>query len=242
MDPAAPRYFSAYGRDVEVAESLLSFDAATRRLELSGGNRRDAKHRGTSEAIVELLTLSPGQSGRQIEDAIAGEEHTQKAVREALKALVSAKKVRRSPGARGAQLHWLTGGSSALQDHKKAQSGTVSNSVSAGQPSALSALIFDASISKNDHTPKMSASQDQRTQSAGHSPSALSALPARHALGGECVSASPYRGDDALTHTPPPADPRDPSDLIAPSRPGVIAEGLRIDPATGELLDPEDAL
>jgi hypothetical protein len=41
VDPAAPRYFSAYGRDVDVPESRLVFDPATRHLTLEGGSRAD---------------------------------------------------------------------------------------------------------------------------------------------------------------------------------------------------------
>ncbi|MFD1940547.1 hypothetical protein ACFSKW_54745, partial [Nonomuraea mangrovi] len=103
-DPAAPRYFSAYGRDVDVPESLLSFDHATRRLEIAGGSRKDAKTDSAAESILDFLTLSPNSSGRQIEDALA-EEHPQKAIREALKKLTNSGRVLTVDGPRRAKLH-----------------------------------------------------------------------------------------------------------------------------------------
>jgi hypothetical protein len=43
-DPASPRYFSAYGRDIDVPESLLTYDHATRRLTIHEGERRRKKN------------------------------------------------------------------------------------------------------------------------------------------------------------------------------------------------------
>ncbi len=42
-DPASPRYFSAYGRDVDVAETQLGYDPESRRLSVVGGTRQDAR-------------------------------------------------------------------------------------------------------------------------------------------------------------------------------------------------------
>jgi hypothetical protein len=39
-DDASPRYFSAYGRDVEVHEGRLEYDQAARRLAYAGGSRK----------------------------------------------------------------------------------------------------------------------------------------------------------------------------------------------------------
>jgi hypothetical protein len=105
-DPAAPRYFSAYGRDVDVPESLLSFEASTRRLEIAGGSRKDAKTESAADAILDFLTLSPSSSGRQIEDALV-EAHAQKAIRDALKRLTHSGHVVAVDGPRRAKLHSL---------------------------------------------------------------------------------------------------------------------------------------
>ena len=37
-DPASARFFTAYGRDVDVEEQELGYDAATRRLTVVGGS------------------------------------------------------------------------------------------------------------------------------------------------------------------------------------------------------------
>lgn len=238
-EPNADRYFSAYGRDVDIAEGLLAYDHATRRLTLAGGSRKDAKTRGVTGVIVEFLTLSPGSSGRQIEEAAMAAEHPQKVAREALKKLIAEGQVKTSPGPRGANLHWLVGESSALQDHRHADNHNSVNSVSAGGVQCVSASQDHAPIEENDLPPKTSASQDQRTQTAGHSSSASARHQRVNALGGECVSASPYGGDDALTHTPPPHDPRDPYDLIAPPPPTdwVQIDGDWVEIATGRIAD-----
>lgn len=51
-DPGSPRFFSAYGRDVDVPEGRLSFDSNTRRLVYVAGSRRDSK---TEAAIPDLI-------------------------------------------------------------------------------------------------------------------------------------------------------------------------------------------
>lgn len=238
-EPNADRYFSAYGRDVDIAEGLLAYDHSTRRLTLAGGSRKDAKTRGVTGVIVEFLTLSPGSSGRQIEEAAMAAEHPQKVAREALKKLIAEGQVKTSPGARGANLHWLVGESSALQDHRHADNHNSVNSVSAGGVQCVSASQDHASIEENDLPSEMSASILQRTQTAGHSSSASARHERGNALGGECVSASPYGGDDALTHTPPPVDPRDPYDLIAPTPPTdwVQIDGDWVEISTGRIAD-----
>lgn len=89
-NPAARRYFSAYGRDVDVAESALDYDPATRRLTLSGGSRKDAAGEGIRDAVVAYLRTNPGSSGRQVE-LFSGSP--QKKTRAALKQLVAEKLV-----------------------------------------------------------------------------------------------------------------------------------------------------
>lgn len=185
MDPAAPRYFSAYGRDVEVPESLLSFDPSTRRLELSGGSRRDAKTDRVLEAIVEHLTLTPGQSGRQIEAAFKDSEHGREDLRKALRRGVSDGVLRAGPGPRGSTLHYVADvsklGSSAPAILKRDDFSDLVSNVSAGQPSAPSAPTMIASVNDFNDISPTSAPEAPRTQTAGHSPSAPSAP--------ECASA-----------------------------------------------------
>lgn len=79
------RYFRAEGRDVEVRESALAFDPATRQLTIAGGSRADTAQNAALELIERMLADSPavGLSGRAIEDALDGMVERRK-VREAL--------------------------------------------------------------------------------------------------------------------------------------------------------------
>jgi hypothetical protein len=86
-EPNSARYFSAFGRDVDVPEGRLTFDAATRRMTYVAESRTDAESEAAYLAIIELLASGcdgNGMSKRAIEQALAG-EHTQKAVRVALR-------------------------------------------------------------------------------------------------------------------------------------------------------------
>lgn len=108
-DPASPRYFSAYGRDVNVREGRLGFDASTRRLTYAEGSRGDTATEDALGAVVELLaadTLAggPGLSGRGIEDQLSG-DHTQKAIRAACRLAVDRGLLSIGAGKRGANLH-----------------------------------------------------------------------------------------------------------------------------------------
>lgn len=108
-DPASPRFFSAYGRDVNVPEGRLSFDQASRRLTYAEGSRGDAKTEDALRAVVELLAADAlddgaGLSGRAVEDDLSA-EHTQKAIRAACRLAVERGLVSVTAGKRGAKLH-----------------------------------------------------------------------------------------------------------------------------------------
>jgi hypothetical protein len=71
-DPAAARYFAAYGRDVDQPEQLLGYDVATRRLNIVGGSRKEARAEVLVEAVVKYVNAHPGCSQNQIENGIEG--------------------------------------------------------------------------------------------------------------------------------------------------------------------------
>jgi len=50
-----PRYFSAYGRDVDFKQSLLGFDRPTRRLTIAGGSRSDEKGRELVPVVCDYI-------------------------------------------------------------------------------------------------------------------------------------------------------------------------------------------
>jgi AAA domain len=89
VDPAAPRYFQAYGRDVDVPESALTHDAATGGLTIVQGQShgraklsRDV--RTVLRALVDLaLEPASERTGRKIEVHLLG-RMGQKRVRDAL--------------------------------------------------------------------------------------------------------------------------------------------------------------
>ena len=104
----SPRYFSAYGRDVYQAESLLEYNSETRRLALVGGNRKDASNTRLLEPLLEILRGSDaGMSGRQLEDAMVDAGHGRNAARDARKYAVKHGPVITEPDKNRAVIHKL---------------------------------------------------------------------------------------------------------------------------------------
>jgi hypothetical protein len=104
----SPRYFSAYGRDVYQAESLLEYNSETRRLALIGGNRKDASNTRLLEPLLEILRGSDeGMSGRQLDDAMVDAGHGRNAARDARKYAVKNGHVVTTPGRARAVIHTL---------------------------------------------------------------------------------------------------------------------------------------
>jgi hypothetical protein len=74
-DPAAARYFAAYGRDVDQPEQLLGYDSATRRLTIAGGSRKNAKAEALVAAVVQYVADNPRCAQDPIEKGIPGNDH-----------------------------------------------------------------------------------------------------------------------------------------------------------------------
>lgn len=105
-DPAATRYFSAYGRDVDVPEAALHYEPDTRHLTLAGtGGRKDNAARKAVTAVLAWLDENPGSSGYAVDKALA-ETEGQKAVRAALPLLVADGRLTTARGARNATLYY----------------------------------------------------------------------------------------------------------------------------------------
>jgi hypothetical protein len=104
VDPSAARYFSAYGRDVNVPEGLLEYEQAGRRLRLVGGSRRDTKAAEILPDLYNVLCKFPKSSKNAIEKALVPQGHTQKDVRAAVALAVRNEVVTISKGSRGADL------------------------------------------------------------------------------------------------------------------------------------------
>jgi AAA domain len=104
-EPDSPRYFTAYGRDVNVPEGRLGYDPATRRLTYAAGSRSDAKTEAAKLAVVKILAeQTEPLSVRGLQDALNG-EHSQKAIRAGAQRAVKDKLVTVADGPRGAKLH-----------------------------------------------------------------------------------------------------------------------------------------
>lgn len=121
IDPAAPRFFAAYGRDVEVDEGRLEYDATTRRLTYMEGEDRkeaagDRDFAMVAPKITALLaeeppamdktgTQAPGWSKTAIENGV---DFPKLKVRKVLAQLVERGLVTVTRGARAAEYHRLT--------------------------------------------------------------------------------------------------------------------------------------
>jgi hypothetical protein len=72
-DPAGSRYFSAYGRDVEVAQTELIYNSADRRLTLGTKTRHQAvEHRKilqADQAVLAAVTATPGITKNKLRNA-----------------------------------------------------------------------------------------------------------------------------------------------------------------------------
>lgn len=113
-EAGSPRYFRALGRDVEVPESALTFDPATRALTLIGGNRRTAaQDEHVGDILPELLRLlertGRPQSRNQIELALKNNTgHGRNDIRRTMDVAVADGLAAEVPGARNAKPLALT--------------------------------------------------------------------------------------------------------------------------------------
>lgn len=115
-DPASPRFFRAYGRDVDVPETQLAYDLDTRRLtavspDEGGGSRKEAKVTAALHAVCDMVARAPAPpSGREIEKAVMSTGHTQKAIRDAIKKGVAMGALAEEAGRNGGSAYRSTSG------------------------------------------------------------------------------------------------------------------------------------
>jgi AAA domain len=115
-DPASARFFSAYGRDVDVRETGLDYDPSSRHLTLAGGSRRDVDAKGVIPDVIDVLTDQPGLSGRETEQAVIEATGVSRAVaRRAVALAVESKAVDTKPGPRRATLHYVNPASAPVR-------------------------------------------------------------------------------------------------------------------------------
>jgi len=106
--PSSARFMTAYGRDVDVPEAQLHFNAATRRLTLVGGSRQHAASRAALPAVLSALQSAEAPlSVRQLQSVLAHSEHPRAAFRAAIKAGIHDGVIVTESGKCGAILHRL---------------------------------------------------------------------------------------------------------------------------------------
>jgi hypothetical protein len=112
-DDDTGRYMRAIGRDVDVDEDGLTFDATTRTLSMAGtGSRRTRASVERSEFLISavhgVVTASPGFNGSQVGDTLRRQQVAFRKGDEnkALAAAVNDGLLRMEPGPRGAKLYY----------------------------------------------------------------------------------------------------------------------------------------
>jgi AAA domain-containing protein len=106
-DPASPRFLKAYGRDVDVPEMQLAYDALTRRLSVIGADeggvsRASAKVAAALADICAFVAHADApQSSKSIEDAVKVHDHRRDAIRKALQKAVESGALIAVEGGRG---------------------------------------------------------------------------------------------------------------------------------------------
>lgn len=167
-DPA--RYIAAYGRDVEIAESRIEYDAVTRRCTLAGGSRRDVRTHEALDAVINVLRESSApMSTRQILAALADGDHSDHAIRDAVRAGVRDHALIAEPGPRRAILHRIAGPVSQCV-------GVRQQCVSHSESECVSASIGDALHTLTAHSPDR-VSQSTHSQPVSQTPDAWADLP-----------------------------------------------------------------
>lgn len=72
-DASSPRFFSAYGRDVDEPEQQLHLDPDTRRLTIIGGSRREQVLDDLMTIVCDVVTAAPGAGARDIREQVRDE-------------------------------------------------------------------------------------------------------------------------------------------------------------------------
>lgn len=71
-DPSAPRYFTAYGREVDVPEQRLQYDDMTGHLTLDGGSRKHEEMSDLMQKVVAYVKAHPKCSQQELDHASIG--------------------------------------------------------------------------------------------------------------------------------------------------------------------------
>lgn len=95
------RFLRAEGRDVDVPEEQLSYDATTRALTFGGWDRAGQRRNADADALIAYVTEHPGCTGRDITNELGWGNDRLKRARSA-----ATGKVRTATGKNNSQLHY----------------------------------------------------------------------------------------------------------------------------------------
>lgn len=103
-DGTRQAFFSALGRDVDVAEGLLTYDAATRRQTYTGGSRKDSTALSALPELMALVRLEPGTLSKNAAEKRLRADHgiSLRTARAATDKAIADGAIVTSPGPRGA--------------------------------------------------------------------------------------------------------------------------------------------
>jgi hypothetical protein len=107
-NPAAPRFFRAYGRDVDVSEQQLAYDPTTRRLTVVGGSRADAKVTKTLAEVLAFIRAAKQRPTRnEIVEGLRADGLKERAVKSAITAGIRKGQIAFTEGPKRAHLHYV---------------------------------------------------------------------------------------------------------------------------------------
>jgi hypothetical protein len=113
VDDQGRRYFRANGRDVDVDEELLQYDAGTHRLTLGGWDRRGMRDRDVIDGVVAYVEENPGQGVNEI---VMGLGRRRIEVTGALREALARRQIVVHEAARNKRLHYPSGALPPVED------------------------------------------------------------------------------------------------------------------------------
>jgi hypothetical protein len=177
VDPRAPRFIAAFGRDVDIPESELGFDDATKRMWLTGvGSRASADADRALTAVIEVLRRAEYSSRNALEKAVraATEDKVPRdAIRDAILLGIRRGRIVTEPGKQKSLVHRIspTGSeaATAVVPAECAECAEVRDETPAQQVSECASASIDARAHTTDGAAN-GKEEGPRTQSATDEP------------------------------------------------------------------------
>lgn len=105
-DDEGSRYFSATGRDVDVAEGMLTYDEFKRAYEFTEGDRRAQKDKASLDKVLRIIASNPGATANAIAVELGGKRD---AVLKVLREAVGDGLAVMVPGPNNSHKHYIKG-------------------------------------------------------------------------------------------------------------------------------------